>query len=457
MPQAEAPAPAKAGVPVPASAGTGKPDINTEKVKANSAISSSGRTTDAGVKSGPFQNLGAEIVSLGGYDTLQFKMAPASSVITNQETMSYMDGGLSTSATLGSGGIFGSFFRGITGASVLQNAVSNPTSNTLRMVLSPLIQGSIVQIDIAPGETWRFADKSFMACTPNMNVSGNINIFSNFRMMFVGENLTYTTVSANQGTAGTVWIQAFGGIEKHQLEMGTGSTVPLFINNGCFLGMMDNNGAINFWNDYVSVGTANGMFSAMFTQLGWVMKIQDTTPPKRPGPVKCVVITQSLNPHNFEKYIAKIARGVFEAQQAGRGSQMMSSGMGSGASSSVLGTAAVGTAAGVGAAAVGTAAAAAAAEGTGPALAATPAMTNSSGTAAANMPAANTAAANTASANTASANTSSSSSWGSSSTEETPVEEAPASSSNNNSKSGGGRRSTRRKSVKGRSSSRRRL
>ena len=192
MPQAEAPAPAKAGVPVPASAGTGKPDINTEKVKANSAISSSGRTTDAGVKSGPFQNLGAEIVSLGGYDTLQFKMAPASSVITNQETMSYMDGGLSTSATLGSGGIFGSFFRGITGASVLQNAVSNPTSNTLRMVLSPLIQGSIVQIDIAPGETWRFADKSFMACTPNMNVSGNINIFSYFRMMFVGENLTYT-------------------------------------------------------------------------------------------------------------------------------------------------------------------------------------------------------------------------------------------------------------------------
>jgi uncharacterized protein (AIM24 family) len=437
-------------VPVPVSAGTGKPDINTEKVQANSAISSTGAVTDAGVKSGPFQNLGAEIVSLGGYDTLKFKMAPASSVITNQETMSYMDGGLTTSATLGSGGIFGSFFRGITGASVLQNAVSNPTTNTLKMTLSPLIQGSIVQIDIAAGETWRFADKCFMACTPNMNVSGNINIFSNFRMMFIGENLTYTTVSANQGTAGTVWIQAFGGIEKHELEMGTGSTVPLFINNGCFLGMMDNNGAINFWNDYVSVGTANGMFSAMFTQLGWVMKIQDTTPPKRPGPVKCVVITQSLNPHNFEKYIAKIAERVVRANREGDTAKMMSSGMGAGASSAVLGTAAVGTAA------VGTAAAAAAAEGTGPALAATPSITNSSGTTA--VP-----------GESATTNTSSSSSWGSSSYEtpansgssntssyETPAEEATPSSNNKN-KSGGGHRSTRRKAVKSRGASRRRV
>jgi len=430
VPQTEAPAPAKAGVPVPVSAGTGKPDINSEKVKANSAISSTGAVTDAGVKSGPFQNLGAEIVSMGGYDTLKFKMAPASSVITNQETMSYMDGGLSTSATLGAGGIFGSFFRGITGASVLQNAVSNPTSNTLKMTLSPLIQGSIVQIDIAAGETWRFADKSFMACTPNMNVSGNINIFSNFRMMFVGENLTYTTVSANQGTAGTVWIQAFGGIEKHELEMGTGSTVPLFINNGCFLGMMDNNGAINFWNDYVSVGTANGMFSAMFTQLGWVMKIQDTTPPKRPGPVKCVVITQSLNPHNFEKYIAKIAKGVFEAEQAHR--PIMTSGMGPGASSAVIGTAAVAT----GAAAV-------AASGPVDPYASGPTIVPEASAAAPTM------------TNSAPANTSSSSSFGSSSNE-APAEEAPAASSENTPASGGGRRSTRRKAVKSRAASRRR-
>lgn len=336
---ATAPTPAKAGVQVPATAGVGQPPVAGTQVATNSSISSTGAVKTGGV-TGTFTNLGAEVVNLGGFDTLQFKMAPASSVVTNQETLAYMDGGLTTGATLGSDGIFGAFFRGITGASVLQNAVSNPTSNTLKMVLSPLLQGSIIQVDIKPGETWRFADKSFMACTPNLAVSGNVNIFSNFRMMFIGENLTYTTVSANQGTAGSVWVTAHGGIEKHELTMGTGSTVPLFINNGCFLGMMDNNGSVNFWNDYVSVGSANGLLSAMFTQLGWVMKIQDTTPPVRPGPIKCVVLTQSLNPQNLEKYIASIARKIVEQHQSNPRVNPMMSGVGPTASASVLGTAA---------------------------------------------------------------------------------------------------------------------
>jgi uncharacterized protein (AIM24 family) len=324
-------------IPVPKTAGTGEPMINSQIIKNDVAVSSSSNTT-AGITSGPYVNLGAKIDNINGYDVLKFSMAPNASVITNQETMSYMDGGLSTSATVGSSGVFGALLRGITGASFLQNSVVNPTGNTLKMVLSPLLQGSIIQIDIKAGETWRFADKSFMACTPNLNVSGNINIFSNFRLMFVGENLTYTTVSATTGP-GSVWISSFGAIEKHEMAMGTGSTVPLFINNGCFLGMLDNNGAIDFWNDYVTVGTANGLFSAMFTQLGWVMKIQDTSPPRRPAPVQCTVLTQSLNPHNLEKYIAHIAQKVVDKSRTSTSSSYLTSGMGPGASSAVLGTA----------------------------------------------------------------------------------------------------------------------
>ena len=326
-----------AKVPIPPTAGTGKPQANTTELKTNVAVSSTGEKT-AGV-SGTFSNLGAKIENVNGYDILKFTMSPGASVVTNQETMSYMDGGLSTEATMGSSGFFGAILRGFTGSSVLQNSVTNPTQNTLKMVLSPLLQGSILQIDIKPGETWRFADKSFLACTPNLNVSGNVNIFSNFRMMFVGENLTYTTVSS-QGSAGTVWVSSFGAIEKHDIAMGTGSNVPLFINNGCFLGMLDNNGSINFWNDYVSVGTANGLFSAMFTQLGWVMKIQDSLPPKRPGPITCTVFTQSLNPHNFEKYIASIAQKVVEKNKTSSGASYLTSGVGPGANPAILGTAA---------------------------------------------------------------------------------------------------------------------
>jgi hypothetical protein len=158
-------------------------------------------------------------------------------------------------------------------------------------------------------------------------------------MMFVGENLTYTTVTASQGTAGTVWVSSFGAVEKHEINMGTGSTVPLFINNGCFLGMLDNDGVINFWKDYVSVGTANGFLSAMFTQLGWMMKIQDTNPPRRAGPVKVTVLTQTLNPQNLEKYIANIAKKTVEKMRSS-GPSFLTSGIGMTANPSVLGVAA---------------------------------------------------------------------------------------------------------------------
>jgi len=297
-------------VPVPATAGTGEPAPNAQKVEPNSVITSSGVKKNTGTND-PFASLGASIENQNGFDILKFNIAPGASVITNQDTMSYMDGGLSTNATIGSTGFLGAFFRGITGASMLQNAVMNPTQNVLKMVLSPLMQGSVVKVDIKPGESWRFADKSFIACTPNLNVSGNINIFSNFRMMFVGENLTYTTVEST-GTEGSVWISAYGAVEKHDIMMGSGSSVPLFINNGCFLGMLDHDSQRNYWNDYVSVGTAGGLFNAMFTQLGWVMKIQDSVPPK--GQVKCTVLTQSLNPHNLEKYITAIVKANIPAQ-----------------------------------------------------------------------------------------------------------------------------------------------
>ena len=324
-------------VQIPLTAGEGNSTVKTQDVPKNSAVSSSENIDKSGV-TGVYKNLGADIKNINGFDVLNFSMAPGTSLITNQETMSYMDGGLVTEAQLGDGGIWGGIKRGLAGSSVLQNMVSNPTTSVRKITLSPLLQGSVVQIDIKSGETWRFSDKSFIACTPNLTVSGNLNIFKNFRLIFVGENLVYTTVKADKGTEGTVWVSSFGGVVKHDMDMGTADTVPLFINNGCFLGMLDNNGVIDFWEDYVDVGTAHGLFSAMFTQLGWIMKIQDTNPPKHAGPVRCTVLTQSLNPHNFERYIANIAK-----QTTSSNTNVLTSGYGAGQGGVILGSAAVGT------------------------------------------------------------------------------------------------------------------
>jgi hypothetical protein len=92
-----------------------------------------------------------------------------------------------------------------------------------------------------------------------------------------------------------------------------GNSMPFYINNGCFLGMLDSSNGINYYKDYVRVGMPSSFFQSVFTQLGFVMKIQDTVPPKRAGSVQCVVLTQSLNPHNLEKFIAKIVEHKIES------------------------------------------------------------------------------------------------------------------------------------------------
>jgi len=285
----------------------------TTGIKDRMAISSSG-TSQSGFQT---KEVTAKIQNLNGFDLLKIELQPGASIITNQETMSYMDGGLSTMATTGSTGFFGALMRGVTGSSILQNQVQNTLQKPQTMVLSPLLQGSIVQVNMEAGETWRFADRSFLACTPNLGVSGNLNIFSNFRLSFVTGDVTYVTVTANSGP-GTVWISAHGACESHSLVMGMPDTTPFFINNGCFLGMLDSANGINYWKDYVFVGMTSSIFQAVFTQLGLVMKIQDSVPPKRPGPIRMTVLTQSLNPQNLEKFIAHIAeRKVRESRSGG--------------------------------------------------------------------------------------------------------------------------------------------
>lgn len=271
---------------------------------------------------GQFANLGAEIENKGGYDILKFKIEPGASLTTNQESMAFMDGGLIMKATMGQGGIGSAILRGFTGTSAMQTEMTNPTQTALRLYLSPFMQGSIVEVKIAAGETWNFADKSFLACTPNLKVSGNLNVFRNFKLLFAGGNLSYVSISA-PADDGIAWIYAYGSSETHEIEMG--ASPPLFINHGCFLGMKSEAGGVNYWSDYVKVGTSNGLLQAIFTDTGFVMKISDTVPPKRPG-VKCVVMTQSLNRAHFEKYINNIAKTEAQSVMASQSSSDGSSG-----------------------------------------------------------------------------------------------------------------------------------
>lgn len=244
----------------------------------------------------------SEVSRQGKSDVLKVTIQPSGSLIINQDSMAYMDDGLQMKVTLGNAGLSGALMRGVTGSSATQTSVTNPTQVPLKIYVSPPMQSSIAEVRLKQGDSWNFADKTFIACSPNLKVSGSVGM-KNIKLMFAGENATYVSVSAPSGD-GIVWVSAYGGYEVHKIRMGVDP--GLVINHGCFLGMLTSSQGINYWSDYVKVGSTNGMLQAMMTDTGLVMKIKDSVPPKRQG-VSCFVLTQRLNQSHFEEYIHNIS------------------------------------------------------------------------------------------------------------------------------------------------------
>lgn len=251
----------------------------------------------------------AEISRDGRSDTLKVTMQPNASIIVNQDSMAYMDDGLQMEATLGNAGVSGAFMRGITGSSAIQTSIINPTQIPLKVYITPTLESSIAEIQLKQGDSWNFADNSFLACSPNLQVSGSGGL-NNIKLLFAGENAIYVNVSAPEGP-GTVWVYAYGGYEVHNIRMGVDPGIV--INHGCFLGMLASSGETDYWSDYVSVSTTNGIFQSLATDTGMVMKITDDNPPIRPNAL-CNVLTQRLNITHLNDYIANISRQTIRSE-----------------------------------------------------------------------------------------------------------------------------------------------
>lgn len=263
----------------------------------------------------------AKIENKNGFDFLKLTLQPDAKVITNQKSFAYMDGGIKIESTVSTEGstwldTASSF---LSGQSVFKNQVSNPTKKSLKYVLSPTLQGAIVQLTVKYGESYRFRNGSFMACTPNLAVSGtNEAKITNFDgTQSVGGAYVILRNSDKEKKDGHVWISSTGAIEKHEVILGNADSTPLYMVEGCFLGMMtgllsgnEKEGTFDdYWSDYVTEGTANeGWFSNMGTGIGYLIQIKDkVTPPKRKGPVKVTVYTQSLSPIGLNDRIRKIS------------------------------------------------------------------------------------------------------------------------------------------------------
>jgi len=254
-----------------------------------------------------YSGLNDEIETINGHNKLNFNLEPNHSIIFEPSTLIHMDGKLILEPTIFSKtGIFAGIKRSITGQSFIDSQVTNKTDNKLKISLCPPLLGTINKIEILPNQIWKFSPSSFIACTNNILVSGNINIFSNFKSAISGQNIVYTEVSTQDGNSGIVWISAHGALEKHEIQVGKNSDT-LLINDGVFLGMLseDKDKNINYWKQYVNIGSANGFFKGLLTGTALMMRIENKYNLENDS--KCIVYTQSLNIHNLDNYVKSIA------------------------------------------------------------------------------------------------------------------------------------------------------
>jgi uncharacterized protein (AIM24 family) len=252
--------------------------------------------------------LNDEIEIINGYNRLNFNLESNTSIIIEPTALNCMDGKLILEPTLFSNSnFFSSIKRSIAGQSFISSQITNKTNDKLKISLSPVLLGTINKIEILPNQIWRFSPSSFIACTNNILVSGNLNIFSNFKAVISGQNILYIEISSVDGKPGIVWISSHGAIQKHEVKMGQNSE-KLLINDGVFVGMLseDKNKNINYWDNYVNIGSANGFFKGLLTNTALLMSIYDKKQVIKDD-ITCIVYTQSLNIRNLNNYIHSIA------------------------------------------------------------------------------------------------------------------------------------------------------
>jgi len=250
---------------------------------------------------------------INGFNVLTITIPPNNSVIIEPSNMIHMNGKLIVEPIVQSknNNFFSKAYNGIkrtlTGNSFFNNQISNHTNENLQLSVGPLLIGGIIKLEIQADEIWRFTPSSFLACTPNLLVSGNVNMFKNIKGVLGGQSLLYTEISSNDGNSGSVWISSYGGVERHEIQMGE-NTEKLYINDGCFLGMLSSKNKINYWDKFVKVGSANGFLKGLLTQTALLLKIEDKKPISENNDKKCIVYTQTLNIRNLNNQIAVIAQ-----------------------------------------------------------------------------------------------------------------------------------------------------
>ena len=129
--------------------------------------------------------------------------------------------------TTKSGGILRGIGRKFAGEDFFHNFLTAPPGNEVEITFGANIPGNIRKIVLEPGEIYLINQGSFLACTPNINVTVK---WGGLRGIFM--NQTFITKIVNKGQKpGIAFLSAFGAAEEVDIP----ADKDLLIDNGLFL------------------------------------------------------------------------------------------------------------------------------------------------------------------------------------------------------------------------------
>ena len=190
-----------------------------------------------------------------GNATVYITLNNGQSIVLNRNTLSFMDAYVDVN-TRAQGGILSGLKRMLFTSNSMFMTQFKATRDKQRVGVASFMLGTIIPLQIQPGETYVVADKSLLCFTDNLD----LNTRAKFQNIFVSQSLFQVHIRNNSTSAGMVWVASFGGHSKIKLEPGR----SIKLAHGLFL-------ACNADTDY-SVATLKGIKSFFFGTTSTMMQ-----------------------------------------------------------------------------------------------------------------------------------------------------------------------------------------
>lgn len=226
------------------------------------------------VKTNSFRGFKTRYLGPIGNRSIEFYLEPGQTIITLPGSLLYMRGNVEKGTLKVNSSSFFRLFTGETFTLVSYKGMDVPTNKEESSTTSERIKGTekggyitlgltfpgdIVCIEVKKDSKIKFLKNSFLACTPNLDISGK---FDYKQLIPVGTDfepfLGHVSHKENSTETGYVWLSTYGVFEKIHLKKGD----EIIVDNGMFLACDENY-------SYKVSRLGRSMFGGIVSGEGW--------------------------------------------------------------------------------------------------------------------------------------------------------------------------------------------